>query len=122
MTIKKNNNQKSEKKKIKKVKNKNSEKDIKKENEKEKEKEIIQNIYDISENNTKMMNENINIIKNNKYINLLSNNDIKEKYITLLKKHNYELDAYRIFYLYSLYNDNKDFYRLKYTFKQWAKI
>ena len=132
MTIKKNNNQKSEKKKIKKVKNKNLEKDIKKENEKEKEKEnekekekekaIIQNICDLSENNTNIINENINIIKNNKNINLLSNNDIKEKYITLLKKHNYELDAYRIFYLYSLFNDNKDFYRLKYAFKKWKKI
>ena len=120
MTIKKNNNQKSEKKKIKKVKNKNLEKDLKKENEKEK--TIIQNICDLSENNTKMINENINIIKNNKNINLLSNNDIKEKYITLLKKHNYELGAYRIFYLYSLYNDNKDFYRLKFTFKKWTKI
>ena len=126
MAIKKNNNQKSEKKKIKKLKNKNIEKDAKRENEKEKEKEkenkLIQNISDLSENNTKMMNDNLNIIKNNKNFNLLDNNDIKEKYISLLKKHNYELGAYRIFYLYSLINNNKEFYRLKYAFKKWKKI
>lgn len=122
MTIKKNNNQKTEKKKIKKVKNKNIEKDAKRENEKEKENKLIQDISDLGENNTKMINEIINIIKNNKNFNLLDNNDIKEKYITLLKKHNYELGAYRIFYLYSLINDNKEFYRLKYAFKKWKKI
>jgi hypothetical protein len=100
----------------------NIKKEKEKEKENEKEKTIIQNICDLSENNTNMINENINIIKSNKNINLLPNNDIKEKYITLLKKHNYELDAYRIFYLYSLFNDNKDFYRLRYTFNKWKKI
>ena len=122
MAIKKNNNQKSEKKKIKKLKNKNIEKDAKRENEKDNENKLIQNINDLSEKNTKMMNDNLNIIKNNKNFNLLDNNDIKEKYISLLKKHNYELGAYRIFYLYSLINNNKEFYRLKYAFKKWKKI
>jgi len=118
--------QKNEKKKIKKIKNKNIEKDIKRENDKDKDKEnekiLIQIICDLSENNTKTMNENINIIKNNKDINLSDNNSIKEKYLALLKKHNYELGAYRILYLYSLYNENKEFYRLKYAFKKWKKI
>ena len=122
MTIKKNNNQKSEKKKIKKVKNKNIEKDAKREKEKENENILIQNINDLSENNTKMMNENIKIIKNNKNFNLLDNNDVKEKYLSLLKKQNYELGAYRIFYLYSLINDNNEFYRLRCAFKKWKRI
>ena len=122
MTIKKNNNQRSEKKKIKKVKNKNIEKDAKREKEKENENILIQNINDLSENNTKMMNENIKIIKNNKNFNLLDNNDVKEKYLSLLKKQNYELGAYRIFYLYSLINDNNEFYRLRCAFKKWKRI
>ena len=114
---KNNNNQKSEKKKIKKVNNKSIEKDTKK----EKEKILIQNICEVSENNTKMINENLNIITYNSSINLLDGNGIKEKYLTLLKKHCYELGAYRIIYLYTLYNENKDFYRLKYAFKKWKK-
>lgn len=68
------------------------------------------------------MNENLNLIKKNSNNKLLDDDDIKEKYLALLKKHDYELGAYRIFYLYSLYNENKDFYRLKYIFKKWKKI
>ena len=88
--------------------------------EKEKEKKLIQNICDISQKNINLINKNVNMTKNNSNINLL-NNEFKDKYVTLLKK-NYQIMAgYQIFYLYSLFNERVDYYKLKYVFNKLKK-
>ena len=113
-----NNNQKKEKKEIK--KNKKKEKDTTKENQKEKDKILNHSIYDMSEKSKKMMNDNANIMENNANINLI-NIDIKEKYLSFLKKNYKIMGTYRLFYLYSLFNERSDYFKLRNTFKKWKK-
>ena len=88
--------------------------------EKEKEKKLIQNICDISQKNINLINKNVNMTKNNSNINLL-NNEFKDKYVTLLKKNYQIMSGYQIFYLYSLFNERVDYYKLKYVFNKLKK-
>ena len=93
---------------------------IKPKTEEEKEKNLIQNICDISQKNLNLINKNVNMTKSNSNINLL-NNEFKDKYVALLKK-NYQIMAgYQIFYLYSLFNERVDYYKLKYVFNKLKK-
>ncbi len=74
----------------------------------------------MSENSKKMMNDNANIMENNANINLI-NIDIKEKYLSFLKKNYKIMGTYRLFYLYSLFNERSDYFKLRNTFKKWKK-
>ena len=74
----------------------------------------------MNQNNEIIMHNNINLMKNYSNVHLINNN-IKDQYLSLLKKNYMTMSAYKIFYLYSLFNEGKDFYRLKYAFKKWKK-
>jgi hypothetical protein len=90
------------------------------EKEKEKGKKLVKDICDMSQKNIDIINKNVDITKNNSNINLL-NNEFKDKYISLLKK-NYEIMAsYQIFYLYTLFTERVDYYKLKYVFNKLKK-
>ena len=52
----------------------------------------------------------------------LINDDIKEKYFILIKKNYKNLGAYRIFYLYSLFSEGTEYYKIKYFFRKWKKF
>ena len=88
--------------------------------EKEKDKNLIKDICDISQKNINLLNKNINITKNNSNINL-GNNEFKDKYISLLKKNYKTMAGYQIFYLYSLFNERVDYFKLKYAFNKLKK-
>ena len=64
------------------------------------------------------MNKNLNIIKKNKDV---IPNELKNNYYSLLKRNYIMMSAYQIFYLYSSFNEECDYYLLKYAFKKWKK-
>ena len=45
-----------------------------------------------------------------------------ERYVKILEKNQKLLSAYQIYCLYSLFNNGKNFYILKFAFKEWKKL
>ena len=87
---------------------------------KERQKELIQDINDINQDNINLMNKNINMIQMNKNTSFL-NIEFLEAYFNLLKQKNIALAAYKTFYLYSLFNEENDYLKIKYAFNKWKK-
>ena len=82
----------------------------------ERSKRINQNIFDMSKRTVNVINKNADIFEKKKNIKL--NNELKNNYVSLLKNYYNKMVCYQIFYLYSLYNERVDYFKLKYVFNR----
>ena len=86
----------------------------------EKNKILLPYIYKLSFYNNNAINMTLNVLKNcnEKLFNMISS----EKYVRILEKNQKLLSAYQIYCLYSLLNNGKNFYKLKFGFKKWKQL
>ena len=77
-------------------------------------------IFKLSFYNNNTINLTLNLLQNcnEKLYNLINS----ENYIKILEKNQKLLSSYHIYCLYSLFNNGKNFYKLKYAFKKWKKL
>ena len=75
----------------------------------EKEKIFNQKIFDLNQNNINLMSKNI------------YNNDLKNAYLKLLKQNYNIMAAYRIYYLYTIFNEENEFFKLRHNFNKWRR-
>ena len=86
---------------------------------KENDKNINKYIFDMSKKNVNAINKNASIIE--KKSNIKLRNELRGNYTSLLKKNYNTMVGFQIFYLYSLYNERDDYYKLKYIFNKMKK-
>ena len=74
--------------------------------------------------NVKLLNEsifNINQTNINLMVKNLYNNDFLNGYLKLLKYNYNIMAAYRIYYLYKIFNEENDYFKLRHSFNKWNK-
>ena len=81
---------------------------------------LLPYIYKLSFFNNNAMNLTLNVLKNcnEKLFNMINS----ENYAKILEKNQKLLSSYQIYCFYSLLNNGKNFYRLKYRFKKWKEL
>ena len=81
---------------------------------------LLPYIYKLSFYNNNTINLTLNVLQNcnEKLFNMMNS----ENYVKILEKNQKLLSSYHIYCLYSLFNNGKNFYILKYAFKKWKKL
>ena len=85
-----------------------------------KDKILLPYIYKLSLYNNNAINKTLNVLKNcnGKLFKMIDS----EEYARALERNQKNIAAYQIYFLFSFFNNGKDFYRLKYAFNKWKKF
>ena len=85
-----------------------------------KDKILLPYIYKLSLYNNNAVNKTLNVLKNcnGKLFKMID----YEEYARTLERHQKEIAAYQIYFLFSFFNNGKEYYRLKYAFNKWKKF